>query len=82
MNIVFTSFYKTYFKDNTRNYVTNYYVLVFLISVKLFFLLIIWDIGSISYEMSDVYRRDPFKHQNEMLHCRWSRNSLDLFCYY
>jgi len=36
MKIVFTSFYKTYFKDNTKNYVTNYYVLVFLISVIFF----------------------------------------------
>jgi len=27
MKIVFTSSYKTYFKDNTRNYVANYYVL-------------------------------------------------------
>jgi len=26
--IVFTYSYKTYFKDNTKNYVTNYYVLV------------------------------------------------------
>ena len=46
MKIVFTSSYKTYFKYNTKNYVTNYYVLVFLISV-IFFLLIIWDGGSI-----------------------------------
>ena len=39
MKIVFTSSYKTYFKDNTKNYVTNYYVLVFLISVIFFFCL-------------------------------------------
>ena len=38
MKIVFTSSYKTYFKNNTKNYVTNYYVLVFLISVIFFFL--------------------------------------------
>jgi len=37
MKIVFTSFYKTYFKNNTRNYVANYYVLIFLISVIFFF---------------------------------------------
>jgi len=37
MKIVFTSSYKTYFKNNTKNYVTNYYVLVFLISVIFFF---------------------------------------------
>ena len=37
MKIVFTSSYKTYFKDNTKNYVTNYYVLVFLISVIFIF---------------------------------------------
>ena len=36
MKIVFTSSYKTYFKDNTKNYVINYYVLVFLISVIFF----------------------------------------------
>jgi len=49
MKIVFASFYKTYFKDNTKNYVTSYYVLVFLISVIFFFLLIIWDGGSIFF---------------------------------
>jgi len=38
IEIVFTSSYKTYFKDNTKNYVTNYYVLVFLITVFFFFL--------------------------------------------
>ena len=36
MKIIFTSSYKTYFKNNTENYVTNYYVLVFLISVIFF----------------------------------------------
>jgi len=36
MEIVFTSSYKTYFKDNTRNFDTNYYVLIFLISVIFF----------------------------------------------
>jgi len=36
MKISFTSSYKTYFKDNTKNYVTNYYVLVFLRSVIFF----------------------------------------------
>jgi len=41
MKIVFTFSYKTYFKDNTKNYVTNYYVLVFLISVIFLLLLII-----------------------------------------
>jgi len=44
MKIILTSFYKTYFEDNTKNYV--YYVSVFLISV-IFFLLILWDRGSI-----------------------------------
>jgi len=33
MKIVFKSSNKTYFKYNTKNYVTNYYILVFLISV-------------------------------------------------
>jgi len=37
MKIVFTSSNKTYFKNNTINYVANYYVLVFLISVIFFF---------------------------------------------
>jgi len=44
MKIIFTSFYKTYFKGNTKSYTPNPYVLVFLISV--FFLLTIWDGGS------------------------------------
>ena len=46
MKIIFTSSYKTYLKNNTKNYVTNYYVLVFLINA-IFLLLIIWDGGSI-----------------------------------
>jgi len=46
MKIIFTSSYKTFFKENTKNYTPNSYVLVFLISV-IFFLLIIWDGGSI-----------------------------------
>jgi len=33
MKIVFTSSYKTYLKDNAKNYIPNYYILVFLISV-------------------------------------------------
>ena len=40
MKIVFTFSYKTYFKDNTKNYVTNHCVLVFLSSVVFFSLLI------------------------------------------
>ena len=36
MKIVFTFSYKTYFKDNTKNYVTNHCVLVFLSSVVFF----------------------------------------------
>jgi len=36
MKIIFTSSYKTYFKDNTKNYVTNYYALVFLIYMIFF----------------------------------------------
>ena len=48
MKIVFTSSYKTFIKKNTKNYTSNSYVLVFLISV-IFFLLIIWDGGSISF---------------------------------
>jgi len=58
IKIVFTSSYKTYFKDNTRNYVTNYYVLIFLIRVKLFFLLKIWDGGSIYNQRKPVITHD------------------------
>jgi len=36
MKIIFTSSYKTYLKNNTKNHVTNYYVLVFLISMIFF----------------------------------------------
>jgi len=36
MKIVFTSSYKTFFKENTKNYTPNSYVLVFLISVIFF----------------------------------------------
>jgi len=36
MKIVFTYSCKTYFKDNTKNYVTKFYILVFLISVIFF----------------------------------------------
>jgi len=39
MKIVFTSSYKIYSKENTKNYTPNSYVLVFLISV-IFFLTI------------------------------------------
>jgi len=46
MKIIFTSSYKTYFKDNTKNYVTNYYVLVFLRSVIIFFA---YNIGPMEY---------------------------------
>jgi len=38
MKIIFTSSYKTYSKQNTKNYTSNFYVLVFLISVIFFFL--------------------------------------------
>ena len=44
MKIVFTSSYETFSKENTKNYIPNSYVLVFLISV-IFFFLIIWDGG-------------------------------------
>jgi len=37
MKIVFTSSYKTFFKENTKNYTPNSYVIVFLISVIFFF---------------------------------------------
>jgi len=37
IKIVLTSFYETYSKKNTKNYNSNYYVLVFLISVNLRF---------------------------------------------
>jgi len=47
MKIVFTSFYETFSKENTKNYIPNSYVLVFLISVIFFFLLIILDGRSI-----------------------------------
>jgi len=47
MKIVFTSSYETFSKENTKNYIPNSYVLVFLISVNFFFLLIIWDGWSI-----------------------------------
>ena len=53
MRIVFTSSYKTYFKDNTKNYVTNYYVLVFLISVIFFF--------AYNYGTEGVLRRPKLK---------------------
>jgi hypothetical protein len=49
IRIVFTSFHETYFKKNTKNYTSNYYVFVFLISVNLYFLLINWDGGSTPY---------------------------------
>jgi len=52
MKIVFTSSYKSYFKDNTKNYVTNYYVLVFLISV-IFFLS--YNMGQREYFLSVVH---------------------------
>jgi hypothetical protein len=51
MKIVFTSSYKTYFKDNTKNYVTNYYVLVFLISVIFFFA---YNMGQREYSLTSV----------------------------
>jgi len=47
MKIVFTFSYKTYFKDNTKNYVTNYYVLIFLISV--IFIFFSYNIGRMEY---------------------------------
>jgi len=57
MKIVFTSSCKTYFKDNTKNYVTNYYVLVFLISVIFFPYNMgrneYFRMGMIDYEMED-----------------------------
>ena len=37
MKIVFTSSYETFSKENTKNYIPNSYVLVFLISVIFFF---------------------------------------------
>jgi len=36
MKIVFTSSYETFSKENTKNYIPNSYVLVFLISVIFF----------------------------------------------
>ena len=40
MKIVFTFSYETYYKDNTKNYTTNYNILVFVIRVKIFFCLL------------------------------------------
>ena len=37
MKIVFTSSHATYSKENTKGYTSNFYVLVFLISVILVF---------------------------------------------
>jgi len=51
MKIVFTFSYKTYFKDNTKNYVTNYYVLVFLLSVIFFFA---YNMGRREYHVKKV----------------------------
>jgi len=62
MKIIFTSFNKTYVKDNTKNYVINYYVLVFLISVIFFLLRIIWDGGSISLNPSVNQINDLYKY--------------------
>jgi len=38
MKIVFTSSYKSYSKENTKNYTSNSNILVFLISVNIIFL--------------------------------------------
>jgi len=41
MKIIFTSSHETYSKENTKNYTTNSYVLVFLITaIFVFFLLL------------------------------------------
>ena len=50
MKTVFPLSYKTFFKENTKNYTPNFYILVFLINVFLFFFLIIWDGGSMLEE--------------------------------
>ena len=49
MKIVFTSSYQTYFNGNTKNYVTNYYILVFLINV---IFLYAYNIGRREYFLS------------------------------
>jgi hypothetical protein len=38
----------TYFKENPQKYISNYHVLIFLISVIFVFSFIIWDRGSTS----------------------------------
>ena len=57
MKIVFTPSYETYFKDNTKNYVTNYYVLVFLISVIFF---VAYNIGRREYIIYSMYKNQLF----------------------
>ena len=64
MKIVFTSFYKTYFKDNTRKklYCKLLYF-SFLNKCDFFFLLIIWDGVSINYK---IYWREYFVYKLEI----------------
>jgi len=71
MEIVFTSSYKTYFKDNTKNYVTNYYVLVFLISVIFFFAYNMGQRGQLFSLILCYFLIHPF--QNE---CHFSKKKL------
>ena len=53
MRIGFASFHETYFKENTKNYNSNNYVLPFLISVNLCFFLINRDGGSIILNLKE-----------------------------
>jgi len=66
MKIVFASSYKTYLKDNTENYVT----LCFSFLNKcdfLFFLLILWDGGSIFLEAVCDFKENTFILEDEKL---------------
>jgi len=51
MKIVFTSSYETFSKENTKNYIPNSYVSVFLISVVFFFFA--YNLGRREYTFKD-----------------------------
>jgi len=70
MKIIFTSSYKTYFKDNTKNYVTNYYILVFLISV--IFFSSSYNMGHREYSFIYIWVLDGFSYSHqEYLRGQW-----------
>jgi len=54
MKIVFTSSYKTFSKENSKNYTPNSYVLVFLISVIFFFA---YNLGRREYHLIDTEQK-------------------------